>query len=103
MFFLIILVFLIGSAGCIYQEGRESYKRGEIEVIFRENVTLENATKLLENYNLSIDDYFYATYDSQKNTLRAIVKVPEGNEKYYVDLLKQEEQIYDVRLQYIDY
>jgi hypothetical protein len=88
------------------------YENGEIEVIFSENVTEEEATEIVEAYNCTIlnGDYWrysedghtvYSVENNVSNTVvryKAIVKVPYGEETQYVEKFKEIPKVYDASI-----
>ena len=69
---------------------------GEIEVIFNENITFENATQIVKIYNCSIAEYEYVG----NNTIRAEISVPIGEEEYYVNIFKNDDHVFTANLIY---
>ncbi len=105
VFIMVILLFFLPvatfSSGCI--NGKDpTYDPGRIYVDFEMNVTLENATKVLDSYNLTYGP-LYEYDDGKGNTFyETIAVVPEGKEKYYAELLTQHESIRRAYLLYND-
>ncbi|MFW6176369.1 MAG: hypothetical protein ACOC40_01580 [Thermoplasmatota archaeon] len=82
------IVFILTStlffSGC-FKSGEQRYAKGEIEVVFKENVTKEEAGNVVESFDNCTVDIFT---NSSRHPLYAFVNVPEGEEKKYVRLFE---------------
>ena len=90
---------IILISGCEKEEIVEEYPyvKGDVVVGFEKNVSLEEAEAILSKYNLSYIKtknvnlgkiFFYETEE------KFIIKVPEGKEDYWMDVLNKEEKVY---------
>jgi len=92
---LIVMISLI-SSGCISFKNND-YPKGTILVCFNKNVTIENATILINKYNCSIN-YIIEPYYSAYDHLMIKVIVPEGKEKEYLKIFEKEPIVYECTL-----
>ena len=67
------------------------YVDGELNIIFNETVNETQAIEIIESYNLEIIEYpseYFVAYR---------IKVPDGKENYYINLLEKYSEIKEVK------
>jgi len=104
-FIISLFVILILFIGCISNNDKPGYEKGTIWIAFKEGVTSDEANNLIIKYNCSViefNNYTISTKDG-KSTLNAVVKVPEGKEKEYIEIFSKEPIVARAKTNDLDY
>jgi len=104
----LILLATVLTTGCIgfYAPGGDlgdgeledmptiTFTPGKLVVKFHDNVTLENATKMVEDLNSTTPEEIWVDDDDRYERSRwLVIEVPKGAEEHYVDLFELQEQV----------
>lgn len=96
--FAIVLIVVIGVLSYYYfildrDSNIPAYQPGLLEVHFNENITIENATVIIQSYNCTIDTTFHGN-----NQFFFFINVPEGQEQQYLDIFQNDTAVYSAYL-----
>ena len=99
------IVALCVFSNTIFRSKDSDYR---LYIYFKQNMSIENATKIIESYNCSVIDYNYNSTIKVKNTyipaLEVKVKVPDNkNPEDYSNLISKNPFVLTVKLVRIDY
>ncbi len=92
-----ILIFATFTCGC-FESGEQRYAKGVIHVTFKNNVTKNEAEKVVHSLNCTIDMFM----NGSGHPLYAYVNVPEGEEKKYVSLFENHTAVIRAHREKID-
>lgn len=104
LYLIFILLIITLMCGCIFNNSKLPYEKGEIDVTFKEGTTVDDVYNLTIKHNCTVNKIFSTKvhYKNEWGTLAAIIGVPEGKEKEYVDIFSKEPIVLIARLNEIE-